>query len=195
MQINDDVEGPAKIGYGRVSTEEQSLDLQDDELTRAGCDIVFFDKCSGLKTQRPKLDDALSHLRRGDTFIVWRLDRVGRSIRHLIDFIDDLNKRGVNFVSLQEKIDTSTVAGRFFFNIMAALAEMERELIVERTRAGLEAARKRGRVGGRRLKFDARKKEMAKKSLEDGVPPRDVAESLGVSIATLYRHLPAKKRK
>lgn len=184
-----------KIGYARVSTSDQEIASQIDELFEHGCEHVFSDTASGMKTDRPGLEKAMNKLREGDTFLVWRLDRVGRSISHLIEFVGDLKKRKISFVSLNDGVDTTSSAGRFFFHVLAALSEMERELIVERTRAGLEAARKRGRVGGRQLKFDDRKKEMAKKSLADGVPPCDVAESLGVSIATLYRHLPARNRR
>src|ERR671913_2352943 len=138
-----------QIGYARVSTQEQTLALQQDALTQAGCEQVFTDTVSGSQDERPGLSDALSHLRAGDTLVVWRLDRLGRSLRHLIDTITALNDRGVGFKSLQENIDTTTSGGKLVFHIFGALAEFEREIIRERTQAGLTAARARGKSGGR----------------------------------------------
>src|ERR671932_1719819 len=137
------------IGYARVSTNEQNLDLQRDALERAGCDLIFDDHVSGIKARRPGLEQALSHLRAGDTLVVWRLDRLGRSLRHLIDTVTDLQERGIGFKSLTESIDTTTSGGRLVFNIFASLAEFEREIIRERTLAALQSARARGRKGGR----------------------------------------------
>src|SRR5919202_1308927 len=134
------------IGYARVSTNEQNLDLQRDALERAGCDLIFDDHVSGTKARRPGLEQALSHLRAGDTLVVWRLDRLGRSLRHLIDTGTDLQGKGVGFKSLTENIDTTTTGGRLVFNIFASLAEFERDIIRERTEAGLQAARTRGRT-------------------------------------------------
>jgi DNA invertase Pin-like site-specific DNA recombinase len=130
-------------------------------------------------------------LRDGDTLVVWKLDRLGRSVKELITLVSDLNDKNINFRSLTDSIDTNTASGRFFFNVMASLAQMERELIVERTKAGLEAAKKLGRVGGRKRKMTDSKITSAKKLLEDGVLPKDVAKDLGVSISTLYRWIPA----
>src|SRR5690242_4868970 len=144
------------IGYARVSTEEQNIDLQRDALGSAGCERVFSDKTSGARTDRPGLLEARSHLRKGDTFVVWKLDRLGRTMRGLVDFVQELHDAGINFLSLQDRIDTQTSGGRFFFHMMAALAEMERDLIRERTCAGLAAARARGRVGGRPPKLSKR---------------------------------------
>ena len=127
----------------------------------------------------------------GDTLVVWKLDRLGRSVKQLVDLVGELYKQGVQFKSLTDSIDTSTPSGRFFFHVMASLAEMERELIVERTRAGLEVARQLGRKGGRKPKMTESKIESAKKLLASGVPPKDVAKNLGVSIPTLYRWVPA----
>lgn len=138
------------IGYARVSTGDQNLDLQKNALIRAECELVFEDMASGKNARRPGLKRALRRLRPGDVLVVWKLDRLGRSVRDLITLVSELQARGVNFRSLTDSIDTSTPAGRFFFHVMSALAEMERELIVERTRAGLAAAREQGRVGGRR---------------------------------------------
>ncbi|HCZ3560526.1 TPA: recombinase family protein, partial [Escherichia coli] len=136
------------IGYIRVSTNDQNTGLQRNALECAGCEQIFEDKMSGNTTQRPGLKRALKKLKPGDTLMVWKLDRLGRSMRHLVALTDELQQQGINFRSLTDNIDTSTPMGRFFFHIMGALAEMERELIVERTRAGLAAARERGRTGG-----------------------------------------------
>jgi len=182
------------IGYARVSTQEQSLDLQRDALSRAGCERIFSDQASGAKTQRPGLAETLSHLRAGDVLVIWKLDRLGRSVKGLVDLVGDLAGRGVQFKSLTDGIDTTTPAGRFFFHIMASLAQMERELIVERTQAGLAAARQRGRVGGRRRRMTPGKLESARALLDGGMPPREVAHNLGVSVPTLYRWLPAGAR-
>jgi DNA invertase Pin-like site-specific DNA recombinase len=178
------------IGYARVSTEDQSLDLQIDALTKAGAEHIFEEKASGARDDRPGLADALSHLRKGDCLIVWRLDRLGRAMRSLIDFVENLRKRGVDFRSVNEGIDTTTAAGRFFFHVLAALAQMERELIKERTNAGLTAARARGRKGGRRPKLDTKQIAHARKLLEDrNTTIKDVAATFGVNRATIYRAL------
>ena len=182
------------IGYARVSTEDQDLTSQTDELKKAGCKRMFTDKISGTKSDRPGLAEALSHLREGDVLVVWKLDRLGRTVKGLVDLVGELADRKVQFRSLTDGIDTTTPAGRFFFHVMASLAEMERELIGERTRAGLSAARKRGRVGGRKRRMTAGKVESARQLLAGGMPPQDVARNLGVSIPTLYRWLPASSR-
>ncbi|WNV02978.1 recombinase family protein (plasmid) [Candidatus Methylospira mobilis] len=179
------------IGYARVSTQDQNLDLQIEALTKAGCEKLFDDKISGSRAERPGLAKVLETLREGDTLVVWKLDRLGRSVKHLVDLVGELHKRGVQFKSLTDAIDTGTPSGRFFFHVMASLAEMERELNVERTRAGLEAARQLGRKSGRKPKMTDSKIESAKKLLASGVLPKDVAKNLGVSIPTLYRWLPA----
>jgi DNA invertase Pin-like site-specific DNA recombinase len=137
------------IGYARVSTDDQSLSLQRDALNKAGCKRIFTDKASGVPSQRSGLIDALSHLRKGDSLVVWKLNRLGRSVKGLVDLVAEFETRQVHFRSLTDGIDTKTPAGRFFLHVMASLAQMERELIVERTRAGLGAARKLGRTGGR----------------------------------------------
>jgi DNA invertase Pin-like site-specific DNA recombinase len=182
------------IGYARVSTEDQNLTLQLDALKQGGCTRVFTDKIGGARADRPGLIEALSHLRAGDTLVVWKLDRLGRSVKGLVDLVNTLEERGVHFRSLTDGIDTKTPAGRFFFHIMASLAQMERELIVERTRAGLAAARKLGRIGGRKRRMTDNKIKAARRLLTGGTPPRDVAENLGVSVPTLYRWLPASAR-
>lgn len=133
-------------------------------------------------------------LREGDTLVVWKLDRLGRSVKNLVDLVGELHQQGIQFKSLTDTIDTGTPSGRFFFHVMASLAEMERELTVERTRAGLEIARQLGRKGGRRRQMTESKIESAKKLLADGIPPRDGATNLGVSVPTLYRWIPASRR-
>src|SRR5437763_1565586 len=137
------------IGYARVSTQEQTLSLQQDALHQAGCERIFTDTASGAKADRPGLDDAVDHVRSGDTLVVWKLDRLGRSLPHLIETIRQLQERGIGFKSLTEQIDTTTSGGKLIFHVFAALAEFERDVIRERTRAGLTAARARGRRGGR----------------------------------------------
>jgi DNA invertase Pin-like site-specific DNA recombinase len=182
------------IGYARVSTDDQNLALQLAALKKAGCRRIFTDKLSGTRVERPGLGDALSHLRERDVLVVWKLDRLGRSVKGLVDLVTQLETRDVHFMSLTDGIDTKTPAGRFFFHVMASLAQMERELVVERTRAGLAAARKHGRVGGRKRRMTDGKVESARKLLSGGMPPRDVARNLGVSVPTLYRWLPASER-
>jgi DNA invertase Pin-like site-specific DNA recombinase len=177
--------------YARVSTQDQNLELQREALTQAGCAKLFDDKVSGTRAERPGLAKALEILRDGDMLVVWKLDRLGRSVKQLVDLVGELHKQGVQFKSLTDAIDTGTPSGRFFFHVMASLAEMERELTVERTRAGLEVAKQFGRKGGRKPKMTASKIEAAKKLLASGVPPKDVDRNLGVSIPTLYRWVPA----
>jgi DNA invertase Pin-like site-specific DNA recombinase len=179
------------IGYARVSTQDQNLELQRKALLGAGCEKIFDDKLSGSRSDRPGLTQALEFLRDGDTLVVWKLDRLGRSVKHLVDLVGELREQGIQFRSLTDSIDTATPSGRFFFHVMASLAEMERELTVERTKAGLEVARSLGRVGGRKRRMTDSKIESAKKLLASGVPPRDVAKNLGVSVPTLYRWVPA----
>ncbi len=185
---------PLFIGYARVSTEDQNLELQLGALKKAGCTRVFTDRTSGAGADRPGLKEALSHLRETDTLVVWKLDRLGRSVKGLVDLVMNLENQLVHFKSLTDSIDTKTPAGRFFFHVMASLAQMERELIVERTRAGLEAARRQGRVGGRKRLMTDKKLNAAKKLLGSGTPPQEVAQTLGLSVPTLYRWLPASSR-
>ncbi len=179
------------IGYARVSTQDQNLELQIEALQKAGCQKIFEDKASGSRAERPGLAKAQDSFRRGDTLVVWKLDRLGRSVKNLVDLVGELQKQGVQFKSLTDSIDTGTASGRFFFHVMASLAEMERELTIERTRAGLETARQLGRIGGRKRQMTESKIKSAKKLLASGVPPRDVAANLGVSVPTLYRWIPA----
>jgi DNA invertase Pin-like site-specific DNA recombinase len=180
------------IGYMRVSTDDQNLDLQSDALAKAGCEKVFRDKASGARDDRPGLAHALSHLREGDCLVVWKLDRLGRRMVSLIGFVEDLQRKGIGFRVLDGgyPIDTTTAQGKFFFHITAALAEMERDLIRERTIAGLTAARARGRKGGRKPELNARQIEHARKLLEDRhTTIKEVAETFRVSRGTIYRSL------
>jgi DNA invertase Pin-like site-specific DNA recombinase len=179
------------IGYARVSTQDQNLDLQTEALRKAGCKKIFDEKVSGSHAERPGLAKVQEALRDGDTLVVWKLDRLGRSVKHLVDLVGVLHQRGVQFKSLTDAIDTGTASGRFFFHVMASLAEMERELTIERTQAGLKVARQLGRTGGRKRLMTESKIKSAKKLLASGVPPRDIAANLGVSVPTLYRWIPA----
>ncbi|MDP9363611.1 MAG: recombinase family protein [Chloroflexota bacterium] len=179
------------IGYARVSTGEQTLDLQRDALAQAGCGRVFAETASGAKADRPVLAEALSYFREGDTLVVWRLDRLGRSLPHLIATVAELAARGIGFKSLTEQIDTTTPGGKLVFHVFGALAEFERDLIRERTNAGLAAARARGRTGGRPKKLADPKQLALAQALYDGgqADVATICKALGVSRATLYRHL------
>ena len=154
------------IGYARVSTQDQDLELQTEALTKTGCKKVFEDKISGSRAERPGLTKAQEALREGDTLVVWKLDRLGRSVKHLVNLVGELQKQGIQFKSLADAIDTGTASGRFFFHVMASLAEIERELTIERTRAGLEVARQLGRKGGRKRKMTESKIRSPKSSCE-----------------------------
>jgi DNA invertase Pin-like site-specific DNA recombinase len=179
------------VGYARVSTLDQKPALQTDALTSAGCERLFTETASGAQRDRPELKAALAYLRSGDTLVVWKLDRLARSMRQLIETVDDLQARGIELRSLTESIDTATSGGRLVFHIFGALAEFERALIRERTRAGLEAARARGKNGGRPTTFGPKQLAAAKAMLADpAIRVEDVAAHLKVSPATLYRHLP-----
>jgi Site-specific recombinases, DNA invertase Pin homologs len=180
------------IGYVRVSTNEQNTDLQRNALLSSGCEQIFEDKISGTKAQRPGLKRALKLMEEGDTLVVWKLDRLGRSMRNLVLLIEELRGRGVHFKSLTDSIDTSTAMGRFFFHVMGALAEMERELIVERTRAGLAAARAQGRIGGRRPKLAVEQWEQIGRLLQKGHPRAELARIYDISEKTIYKRYPAQ---
>src|SRR4051812_26064626 len=179
------------IGYARVSTQDQTLALQQDALRKVGCDQIFTDTASGSATERTGLEQAISHLRKADTLVVWRLDRLGRSLRHLIDTITALDARGIGFRSITEAIDTTTSGGKLVFHIFGALAEFERDIIRERTQAGLSAARARGRRGGRpKRQPSSRKIAMARALYADKTNSvREICKTLGISRATLYRHI------
>src|SRR5664279_2810598 len=178
------------IGYARVSTDDQKAELQVDALKKAGCLKVFTDKASGSLANRPELDRMLDQLRPGDVVVVWRLDRLGWSLKNLIVLVEDLATKGVGFRSLSESIDTTTANGKLFFSIMGALAEFERDLIRERTNAGLAAARARGRIGGRPSVMNAKKIDKARKLYDSRQHTvAEIADMLNVSVATIYRHL------
>lgn len=182
------------VGYARVSQVDQNLHLQRDALTKGGCEKIFEDQISGSRSDRLGLNKVLDVLRKGDVLVVWRLDRLGRSLPHLIELMRSLESKGVGLRSLTETLDTTTSGGRLIFHIFASLAEFERSLIRERTMAGLTAARTRGRVGGRPRSMTEEKMSAAKKLLANGTPPREVADVVGVSIPTLYRWCPAVVR-
>jgi DNA invertase Pin-like site-specific DNA recombinase len=182
------------IGYARVSTQDQTLNLQLDALKKADCTKIFTDTISGTKAERRGLTEALEFLRSGDTLVVWRLDRLGRSLRHLIDTITALQERGIGFKSLTENIDTTTSGGKLIFHIFGALAEFERDIIRERTQAGLTAARARGRVGGKPRALTERQAHMARQLYADKTHSiADICKTLGISRTTLWRYVKAEQ--
>jgi DNA invertase Pin-like site-specific DNA recombinase len=185
-------EEPMKIGYARVSTQDQSTDLQLDALKRANCERIFQEKASGAKADRPELAAALEYARAGDTLVVWKLDRLARSMRQLIETVELLRERGVMFESLTEKIDTASAQGQLVFGIFASLAQFERSLIRERVSAGLQAARRRGRQGGR-PKVEQGKLAQAVALHRAGYSAKKAAEAAGIGRATLCRHLAVSK--
>jgi len=177
------------IGYARVSTADQTLALQQDALQKAGCSKIFTDTAGGANPERRGLEEALEYLREGDTLVVWRLDRLGRSLKHLIETITKLQERNIGFKSLTENIDTTTSGGKLIFHIFGALAEFERDIIRERTKAGLQAARARGRLGGRPKALNE-KKAAAQQLYDDKRHTiADICKTLNVSRATLYRYI------
>jgi DNA invertase Pin-like site-specific DNA recombinase len=185
-----------RIGYARVSTLDQHPETQAAALQGAGCERIFTDHgVSGAKASRPQLDACLAYLREGDQLVVWKLDRLGRSVSHLVHVVAELRGRGVQFVSLTEGFDTTTPQGRLLFHILAALAEMERELIRERTLAGIERAKAEGRMGGRKTVMSPERIRVASAMLAEGRPVSEVAKVLGVGRATLYRALPIGKQR
>jgi DNA invertase Pin-like site-specific DNA recombinase len=180
------------IGYARVSADDQHLDLQLDALKAAGCDRVFEEKASGALKERPELAKALEYLRPGDVLVIWKLDRLGRSLRHLVDTVAGLSERGVGLRSLKENIDTTTATGRLIFHIFAALAEFERDMLHERAEAGRAAARARGKLQGRKPVMTLRKLAAAQLLIEGGASLRQAAETIGVGKSTLHAHLVQK---
>lgn len=192
-QTLDMMTGGLRIGYARVSTDDQELSLQRDELQRSGCTEIYEDTISGAKTDRPELANCMRALRRGDTLVVWRLDRLGRSLKHLVEIINDLEERGIRLESRTEAIDTSTASGRMIASIFATLAEYERNLIRERTIAGLKAARARGRQGGRKPAIGPKeRREIEALLLDPNITVTDVAARYGVSRNTIYKHIDVK---
>jgi DNA invertase Pin-like site-specific DNA recombinase len=178
------------IGYARVSTMEQNLNLQTDALRRVGCEKIFTDQVSGSVKNRPQLHQALDFIRSGDTLVVWRLDRLGRSLRHLIELVTELQEQGIGFRSLSESMDTTTCSGKLIFHIFGALAEFERNLIRERTKAGLEAARARGRKGGRKPALSAKQQQVAVKLYhEKDHTAEEICRIMGISKPTLYSYI------
>jgi len=179
------------VGYARVSTHDQNPALQHDALEKAGCERVFTETASGAQRDRPELKAALDYMRPGDTLVVWRLDRLARSMKQLIETVEGLENREVGFRSITESIDTTTSGGKLVFHIFGALAEFERSIIQDRTRAGLAAARARGRTGGRPPVLDEKDKAAAIALLRDPeIPVKEVARRLGISLAALYHHFP-----
>lgn len=183
------------IGYVRVSTNDQNTALQRNALSSAGCELIFEDVISGSKSERPGLKKMLRALSEGDTLVVWKLDRLGRSMRHLVILVEELRERSVNFRSLTDSIDTSSPMGRFFFHVMGALAEMERELIVERTCAGLQAARAEGRIGGRRPKLKPDQWAQIGRLITAGETRQKVALIFDVGVSTVYKKFPVSQSK
>jgi DNA invertase Pin-like site-specific DNA recombinase len=185
------------IGYARVSTQDQTINLQKDALEKIGCSKIFTDVISGAKEERKGLREAIEYVREGDTLVVWRLDRLGRSLKHLIETITKLNNRKIGFKSITENIDTTTSGGKLVFHIFGALAEFERDIIRERTNAGLQAARARGRLGGRpkAKSLDTQKKIQMAQSLYDNRNNtiEEICKTLNVSRATLYRYIQTEK--
>ena len=183
-----------RIGYARVSALDQNLALQQDALKEAGCGKIFIEQMSGAVTDRPALFEALDYARSGDTLVVWKLDRLARSMKQLIETVEKLRVQGVGFRSLTEAIDTTTPQGVLVFHMFSALAEFERGLIRERTRAGLKAAKRMGRIGGRPAKLTEDDLDAARTLLANpDITVADVADRIGVSPATLYRYLPAAR--
>ena len=183
-----------KIGYARISTDGQTLDAQIGALEAAGCDRIYKEVASGARSDRKVLAEVLDYLRPSDVLVAYKLDRVARSLPHLIEIMDRLSKSDIGFQSLTEEINTTTPGGRLVFHVMAAISEFERDLIKERTAAGLQAARAKGRIGGRPRKMTADKVEAAKELLASGKAVRDVADMLGISVPTLYRWCPGTAR-
>src|SRR3954451_17779654 len=178
------------VGYARISTLDQTLALQQDALTAAGCEQLFTDTASGSLAERPGLTQALSHLRPGDTLVVWRLDRLGRSLSHLIETVRKLQERGIGFRSLQEQIDTTTSGGKLVFHVFGALAEFERDLIRERTHAGLRAARARGQLFGRPKALSSQQvKQLQTLAKDDHNTVTEICGTVGISRATYYRYV------
>ncbi|MGE7662655.1 recombinase family protein [Peribacillus sp. NPDC097197] len=184
-----------KIGYARVSTLDQSLDLQLDALEKAGCEKIYQEKMSGMKDNRPQLKELLDYAREGDILVVYKLDRLGRSTKKLIEWSEELQENGIELVSIRDSIDTTTAVGKAMFKMLAVLAEMERDLISERTKAGLESARARGRKGGRPKKDNKQVQKALKLYGSRQYTIKEIEEMTSVSKATLYRKIKVRERK
>lgn len=182
-----------KIGYARVSTQDQNFSLQEDALKKEGCELIFYETASGTKTDRPELKRLIEHLRSGDIVVIYKLDRLGRSLKHLLEIIDILGRKNAGLHSITDRIDTTTPQGRLFFNISASLAEFEKDLIRERTQAGLAAARARGRKGGRRqgMSKEAEQKAILAETYycEGKMSVNEISKEIGISKMTLYKYL------
>ena len=182
-----------KIGYARVSTQDQNFELQEDALKNSGCELIFKEKVSGSKADRPELGRLIEHLRKGDIVVVYKLDRLGRSLKHLLELVDLFNRKEVGLQSISDSIDTTTPQGRLFFNISASFAEFEKDLIRERTKAGLDAARARGRKGGRRqgMSKEAEQKAILAETYykEGKMSVIEISKEIGISKMTLYKYL------
>lgn len=184
------------VGYARISTADQSMNLQEDALKRAGCERVYTDTASGATSERTGLKEALDFMREGDVLVVWRLDRLGRSLRDLLETVATLESRKIGFKSLSESLDTTTSGGKFFFQVFGALAEFERNLIRERTQAGLKSARARGRVGGRPRTLDPQKADLARKLYDERAHTvKEIARMVGISKPGLYHYLKGRHKK
>ena len=180
-----------KIGYMRVSTNDQNLDLQRIALERSGCELIFEEKMSGRNTERPQLKKLLRKLKPGDELLVWKIDRIGRNVLHVLTIYQDLHDRGINFVSITDSVDMRTASGRYNFRNIISFAQYEAELISERTRAGLAAAREKGRIGGRRPKLTQEQWAQAGRLIAGGTPRQQVALIYDVAMSTLYKKFPA----
>jgi len=180
-------------GYARVSTRDQSLNLQVDALKKSGCENIYKEVAKGAKTDRPKLNELLAVIKANDSLVIWKLDRLGRSLQHLVKMFNDLINNGIDIISLQDPIDTSTAQGKLMFNIFSSLAEFEKDLIIERTNAGLNAARARGRCGGRPKGLSKKSMEKAKAAEmlynQKKMTANQISEQLGISKTTLYKYL------
>lgn len=177
------------IGYARVSTHDQNLDLQKDALKKSGCEKLFVDEASGAAAARPGLQQAMEQLREGDVLVVWRLDRLGRSLRNLLDLVAQLEAKKVGFRSLQESMDTSSSGGKLIFHVFGALAEFGRNLIKDRTNAGLAAGRARGRIGGRQMKLDEKHRSLVVRLYNEGKQVNEICQTMNISKPTLYRYV------
>ncbi len=177
------------IGYARVSTHDQNLDLQQDALRHEGCEKIFVDEVSGAQAARPGLQQAMDQLREGDVLVVWRLDRLGRSLRNLLELVAKLEDKKVGFRSIQESMDTSSSGGKLIFHVFGALAEFERNLIRDRTNAGLAAARARGRTGGRHKKLDEQQRQLVTRLYKEGTPISEILKTVKISKGTLYSYV------